>query len=250
MNHHARHTEAETAARLDPPAPQAILDRCPDLTQAVIHDPTFAYWVLDRDLEIRFVSDRAAATLAGAAPDQLVGRNLRNITHANVCERFQRIFATLDDTSAPIVGYALWNGQRVRSVYLPIRDAQGRVTEILGVTRPAPLAHTDLNDEPFRIDIADYADFGPLDALTPRELEVLAFMGRGLSRKDIAQTLHRSEATVKRFRENIATKLGVGDRTHLAALARDAGLAPEHAQLARVQKRIPSAPRPAATSLN
>ena len=50
-------------------------------------------------------------------------------------------------------------------------------------------------------------------ALSPRELEVLALVARGTSNKLIARDLHISETTVKTHLLHIFTKLGVDDRT-------------------------------------
>ena len=50
-------------------------------------------------------------------------------------------------------------------------------------------------------------------ALSPRELEVLALVARGTSNKLIARDLRISETTVKTHLLHIFTKLGVDDRT-------------------------------------
>ncbi|SFY43291.1 response regulator transcription factor [Streptomyces atratus] len=63
-----------------------------------------------------------------------------------------------------------------------------------------------------------------LDALTNRELEVLALLGEGLSNADAGQRIHMSEATVKSYVSRILTKLDCGNRVQAALLARDADL--------------------------
>jgi DNA-binding NarL/FixJ family response regulator len=52
-----------------------------------------------------------------------------------------------------------------------------------------------------------------LSELSPRELEVLRFLGRGLSNKEIGVQLGVVEGTVKIHVANIFSKLGVSDRT-------------------------------------
>ncbi|WP_438490016.1 response regulator [Streptomyces sp. S186] len=63
-----------------------------------------------------------------------------------------------------------------------------------------------------------------LEALTERELEVLALLGEGLSNANAGQRLHMSEATVKTYVSRILTKLDCENRVQAALLARDAGL--------------------------
>lgn len=50
------------------------------------------------------------------------------------------------------------------------------------------------------------------DALTEREIEVLAHAGKGETNAGIAKRLHISEATVKTHLKHIYAKLGVTDR--------------------------------------
>ena len=59
----------------------------------------------------------------------------------------------------------------------------------------------------------DRADGWMPDALTRRELEVLRLMAAGLSNREIGQTLHMVEGTVKNHVSAILSKLGARDRT-------------------------------------
>jgi LuxR family transcriptional regulator, maltose regulon positive regulatory protein len=62
------------------------------------------------------------------------------------------------------------------------------------------------------------------DRLTPRELEVLKLVTRGLSNPDIARQLHRSEHTIHRHVSNILNKLDLPTRAAAAAAAAREGL--------------------------
>jgi DNA-binding NarL/FixJ family response regulator len=63
-----------------------------------------------------------------------------------------------------------------------------------------------------------------LAVLTPREREVLALMGRGLSNSELAQELTLSEATVKTHVARIFAKLTLRDRAQAVVLAYETGL--------------------------
>lgn len=58
-----------------------------------------------------------------------------------------------------------------------------------------------------------------LDALTEREMDVLRLIAQGQSNKEIANTLHLTEGTVKGYVSTILGKLQVADRTQAALYA-------------------------------
>jgi len=64
-----------------------------------------------------------------------------------------------------------------------------------------------------------------LSALSPRERDVVVAIGLGHNNAEIAATLDMTLATVKTHVSHILTKLGLDNRTQIALLAHDAGLA-------------------------
>ena len=59
----------------------------------------------------------------------------------------------------------------------------------------------------------------PAKALTPRQMEILESLTRGLTNKDIATTLGIREDRVKVHINTIFSKLGAANRTEAVAIA-------------------------------
>ncbi len=64
-----------------------------------------------------------------------------------------------------------------------------------------------------------------LSRLSPREHEVALAVARGRTNAEIAARLYMSVATVKAHVSNVLAKLDLDNRTQIALLAHDAGLA-------------------------
>ncbi len=66
--------------------------------------------------------------------------------------------------------------------------------------------------------------FFPDVALTPREVEVLSLVARGLGNKEVGDILGTAPGTVKAHVQNILSKLGAKDRTHAVTIALRRGI--------------------------
>jgi DNA-binding NarL/FixJ family response regulator len=64
-----------------------------------------------------------------------------------------------------------------------------------------------------------------LSTLTPREIEVLRYVARGMPNKEIGQTMHISVKTVDRHVVNLMAKLDIHSRVELTRMAIREGLA-------------------------
>jgi len=67
-------------------------------------------------------------------------------------------------------------------------------------------------------------EYFPQPALSPREIEVLTLVARGLSNKEIAAQLGTAAGTIKIHVQNILAKLGASDRTHAVTIAVQRGI--------------------------
>ena len=110
---------------------------------------------------------------------------------------------------------------------LGIAEALGAVPLVEVVRRSARIARLDLAAHA----AADVPAEAPASAsahaaigLTPREREVLRYVGAGWSNRDIAEALDISRKTASVHVSNILGKLGVGNRTEAAVAAHRLGL--------------------------
>jgi DNA-binding CsgD family transcriptional regulator len=109
---------------------------------------------------------------------------------------------------------------------VPAREAYAIATR-LGA-RPL-LTRLEQLAERARLDLSEPAAEEPAEdtlGLTPRELEVLALIARGMTNREIADALVISTKTVSVHVSNILAKLGVSSRVEAAAIAQRAAAAP------------------------
>lgn len=95
--------------------------------------------------------------------------------------------------------------------------------ETTGVTAPLENDHTLWVDP-------EHQDLGRLALLSQRELEVLAYVGKGLTAAEIAKSLHRSQETVVSHKAALMRKLHCENALQLALIAQRAGLSVEDAK--------------------
>jgi DNA-binding NarL/FixJ family response regulator len=103
-----------------------------------------------------------------------------------------------------------------------LTDAIRKVVD--GDTLVAPAITRRLIEEFCRRPSARAARANELAELTPRELEVLMLVGRGLSNSEIASTLVVAETTVKTHVARVLAKLGLRDRAQAVVVAYESGL--------------------------
>ena len=142
----------------------------------------------------------------------------------------------LASLSAGAAGYCLKDVEPER-LYTAIRSVNegdvwldanvaSRVMKAYGSSQPEKPAPVEKQEEapPPKIKV-NHPDLPPTpDALSPREMEVLALIVEGLSNQQIADRLIISLATAKTHVRNILNKLAVDDRTQAAVHAMRRGL--------------------------
>lgn len=192
-------------------------------------DPSVVSWTLTGDGCIIAPSPSCGPRIFHTDSDTLEGSPMSDFLPSPAGRWILDIAALTLASREPQSARAVWCGRRYTMACIPTTQIDRGV---VFVARPAP--RLELEDPGAGAAAAPFVDLGPLHVLTRRELEVLALLGEGLSLGEIAERFSRSVKTVKRFRDGIAQKLGIGDRTRLGMISRDLGLELQHASLPRL----------------
>lgn len=131
------------------------------------------------------------------------------------------IFMTgLSDTTDVVTGFEVGG---VDYVVKPIRieEVLARLNAHVRNARAAreALAQASMRQRALPLQASPETDRLLQAALTPREMEVLTWLARGKTNRDIAEILGMSHRTVNKHLEHIFEKLGVETRAAAAALA-------------------------------
>ncbi len=202
------------------------------LLGALISDPAVAVSLIASDGTMLFCNPQWDRLISAAHPGhgaQMTGLTLSDIFPSPQAREFAELMQRSLEGKQPLVVRKLCGGRMFRSWLYPI-EPSGKAP----FDRPMVLfsIRAEMIEEPPTDCLPQGAaavefrsgGMGPLDALSPRELEVLSLLAEGLTIREIAAKLHRSEKTIDKHRTSIHTKLGVHDRVALCDIARRAGL--------------------------
>lgn len=161
--------------------------------------------------------------LTGYSEDEIVGRNCRFLagpdTEPWLTARISKAVADRKPTLVEILNYKK-DGTPFRNAVLvaPIFDEFGELEFFLG-------SQVELDmDAPGTSSPRRRQAAALIKTLSPRQLEVLAQMAKGLLNKQIAYVLSLSEKTVKMHRSLLIQKLGVPTSADAVRIAVEAGL--------------------------
>lgn len=173
--------------------------------------------------------NRATAELFRPPPEddtQVIGKSILDMEPRSFFEERVSLMRRLVREERDGVVRDIWQGQQILTHLrlLPRQDSQAlRLFLVVhqpvgGEQAPGPAAGSTYFHDP------ENQDLGPLALLSPRELEVLALVGQGMTAAQIAATIHRSEETVNTHRASLLRKLNCQNAVQLALIAYRAGL--------------------------
>jgi DNA-binding CsgD family transcriptional regulator len=195
--------------------------------------------ILDGSGVVQWCCPRCAP--AYGCKDAIVGRLLASLTPAAWADERTACVARACAEQRTLTLVGIVSGIRVLTRVIPLpgggTDTPARALLVIEQASPEEVDRLVASGREGGVVWSTVHDLGPLDALTVRELEVLALLGKGQRTKEIAETLHRSVSTIDGHRERIGQKLGLNDRAELVSVARRAGLRMEDAEGSRVHLR-------------
>ncbi|MDE2406059.1 MAG: PAS domain-containing protein [Sphingomonadales bacterium] len=161
----------------------------------------------------------AFVALTGYAREEIIGRNCRFLTGPDTEPALVEVLRTGIREQRPVMVEILnykRNGQRFRNAVLvaPIFDADGEIEYFLGSQMEIAEAGADRRSASARARV---------EALSPRQREVLLAMARGKLNKQIAYDLGLAERTIKMHRSALFQALGVRTAAEAVRLAIEAG---------------------------
>lgn len=126
-------------------------------------------------------------------------------------------------TGVAILFHEQQDGRRVETAIVPLSNADVMIlSSSTGFDRtawPTRLPQPEL--------VGSAADASNrVQSLSKREREVFGLLASGMTIKQVAESLGRSEKTIEGHRDSIYRKLNVGNRAEIAILAMEAGLMP------------------------
>lgn len=128
------------------------------------------------------------------------------------------IFITAKDSSEDIIkGLDLGADDYITKPFKPA-EVNARIRSTLRVYESYKSQDADLSDLPF---IEEEIDFS---ALTEKEVEILNYISKGYTNKEISEKLFVSEFTVKNHLKSIFKKLKVTSRTQVVLVGLKSGL--------------------------
>lgn len=207
-----------------------------------ITDPTTGMTILTAEGEIVFINEQSTRIFFNEPRDtgSLVGQSIYDIGFPKewADERVGLMREIIASGERRLLR-TVWNGKQQFSWMSPVgSDEEDKRDLVLVVTRRMPTTHEQefLLDDETEVIHSGVICLGKLSVLTPRELEILALLGQGMSIKEIAAVLVRSVKTIENHRESIGRKLKKTRGVELAGIAQSAGLGVEDSKRLRMNK--------------
>ncbi|WP_283430990.1 PAS and helix-turn-helix domain-containing protein [Neorhodopirellula lusitana] len=230
MTQISRTTDAKTQQhRIDPPE----IDPA-SLWSAMTQSKGIGVCVTDAEGRLLFVNDTAMVLFSKESNIEYQGKSISDFHSPQyVKERLTMIGRVLDE-GRPLAMNHVYHGKRIHSTVWPIRDTKPPFNRVVVVSKTEAGLLFDQSPETVELIETQFIDFGPLDVLTKREVEVAILLGHGMSVPKVAKLLHRSPKTIERHKSSITQKLKLRGQAELIMTISEMGLDLDDLKLQRL----------------
>lgn len=223
-----------------------------DLLGLLAHQPNVGFATVQRNGTVRSVTQCARDLLFGKRDYDPQGRPLTEIEGPDVAGEISTCIGEVCDTETSIRYQQVRLGRLLTMTFWPLRDETSSLgtpvdsviamltcaadTSAPGMVDVLKLTNTQLRESETESSqtktvTSEFATWGPLDTITPRERDVLVWIGCGLSQKEIAEQMGVSAKTVETHRMRLGKKLHVKSASQLVRIACHSGIGPEHTSM-------------------
>jgi len=223
----------EGKQRIDPPS----LDPG-SLWLALSNSPGVGVSIMDRDGRLWFVNATSRALFFDPPDIEYQGRLIEEIHPPEFVEERLRLIARVLDENRPLEIRHIYLGHRICSSIWPLNNPDPPFGRVIVISRQdmSPEFTVPVDGATIETMETKYIDLGPIDILTKKELEVLAFLGHGMSLKDVARVMHRSPKTIDRHKMSISQKLHLSGQKDMVSIVTSLGLDVSDAHLERMSR--------------
>lgn len=215
-------SQGQYAPQLGGPQPQDLAE----VWQTLVADSGADLAICTADGRVLYMSSILSWWAPVRTFEGVTGKSLLEIFPKAIAEERISLLRRVVETGKPVVIHAAWKGIRTRTVMRPLRSGPGGpIDRVLVICRgTVPSDETRAAQADVEVVQAQHVDKGQLAHLTPRELEILALIGQGLTTAAIAEKLYRSRKTIEAHRLSLGIKLNARNRVDLARIAVQSGL--------------------------
>jgi DNA-binding CsgD family transcriptional regulator len=203
------------------------LSRSVQVPVSFFEGSTTAMTITREDGHLVFMNDAASELLSvDGKPRGKAGMNLMDMEPRELFEERVQLLRRLALAEQNGVARDIYGGEQilVHLRLMPRRSGES-LRHFLAILHKQA---GQISEDQFPADVVfhdgKFQDLGPLALLSPRELEVLALVGQGMTAAMIAERIHRSEDTVNSHKAALLRKLGCQNALQLVVIAHRAGL--------------------------
>jgi DNA-binding CsgD family transcriptional regulator len=191
---------------------------------SLVHTPGIGVGLIDVEGNLLYLNDEETRLFEGHTDVDYAGKNIRDFHAESFCKERLELLGKVVEKGQPLVFRHIYLGKKIESTLWPIKEIGRNKPRVLVISRGVSNSVGESNALEAEVLESQYIKLGPLNVLSPRELEVFVMLGHGRSVPEVARILHRSPKTIERHRESIGQKLSIQSQSDIVRIVTEVGL--------------------------